>query len=116
MAGSFEHRAGYAGERPATRTAELPAYKPGQELETARENASHLTLMSPAPTCGAQLAAGAVVDPEHAAEVDPPSRDSELGASHTLAHISSANSQAAADIKIETIETRLCGRGGDRKP
>ncbi len=25
LAGSFEHRAGNAGERPATRTAELPA-------------------------------------------------------------------------------------------
>ncbi len=60
LAGSFESSAGNAGVRPATRTAELPACKPGQapfERRNLREKTQEVT---PAPTCGPQLAAGAV--------------------------------------------------------
>jgi hypothetical protein len=59
MAGSFEHRAGNAGERPATRTAELPAYGEGQDSATQSGDSGSRALGKPAPISGAQLAAGA---------------------------------------------------------
>jgi Replication protein len=59
MAGSFEHRAGNAGERPATRTAELPAYGQGQEPVTQSGDSGSRRRCHPAPIPGAQLAAGA---------------------------------------------------------
>jgi hypothetical protein len=59
MAGSFEHRAGNAGVRPATRTAELPAYKTGQAETAGRENPDGIGRCLSGPSCGAQPAAGA---------------------------------------------------------
>jgi hypothetical protein len=59
MAGSFEHRAGNAGERPATRTAELPACRMGQESVSESGDSRSRARCGPAPNSGAQLAAGA---------------------------------------------------------
>jgi hypothetical protein len=60
MAGGFEHRVGNAGVRPATRTAELPAYRSGQGFVTESGDSMSRGAHGTAPNFGAQLAAGAV--------------------------------------------------------
>jgi hypothetical protein len=62
MAGSFEHSAGNAGVRPATRTAELPACGEGQDSVTQSGDSGSRGRCTPAPSYGAQLAAGARVN------------------------------------------------------
>lgn len=59
MAGSFEHRAGNAGERPATRTAELPASMSGRGDCFVRPGDSVAPYRVPRSDSGAQRAAGA---------------------------------------------------------
>jgi hypothetical protein len=59
MAGSFEHRAGNAGERPATHTAELPAASLRSVLRAADAAVEPRRITSVGSEFGAQPAAGA---------------------------------------------------------